>query len=79
MEFSRQEYWSGLPFPSLEDMGRDPICYGDFMRILRDFGNISKFRLGTVPKGSAGNPAVRLGTVPNGLSGGTVPNWLLVK
>jgi len=20
MEFSRQEYWSGLPFPSLEDL-----------------------------------------------------------
>ena len=26
MEFSRQEYWSGLPFPSpkLEDVGIDP-------------------------------------------------------
>ena len=27
MEFSRQEYWSGLPFPSLEDLpdsGNEP-------------------------------------------------------
>ena len=30
MEFSRQEYWSGLPFPSpgdLPDPGTEPACY----------------------------------------------------
>ena len=29
MEFSRQEYWSGLPFPSPEDLpnpGTKPVC-----------------------------------------------------
>ncbi|KAM7228440.1 hypothetical protein CapIbe_020894, partial [Capra ibex] len=29
MEFSRQEYWSGLPFPSpedLSDLGIEPRC-----------------------------------------------------
>ena len=36
MEFSRQEYWSGLPFPSLGDLSnpgikpRSPVLAGSF-------------------------------------------------
>ena len=37
MGFSRQEYWSGLPFPSLEDLsdpGMDHVCIaGRFLTI----------------------------------------------
>ena len=40
MEFSRQEYWSGLPFPSpgdLPDPERDQMCLGPFILAGRFF------------------------------------------
>ena len=50
MEFSRQEYWSGLPFPSpgdLPDPGIEPaspvVAGGDFTSVTRE---------APVPKGS---------------------------
>ena len=37
MEFSRQEYWNGLPFPSPEHSGEEPKCESQALTPVQSF------------------------------------------
>ena len=52
MDFSKQGYWSGLPFPSLEDLS-DPGVKPHLLRLLH-------WQADSLPLHQLGSPAIRL-------------------
>ena len=41
MEFSRQEYWSGLPFPSLPLGIRETFINSPFIKLFSNYSNLN--------------------------------------